>query len=78
MSTEGNHSHLVSRNRDIQDKETNDYAGSRDTIGPYDGTSTYSTSSAGAHSHTIYSTGGGEAHNNLQPYEVIYRWKRTA
>lgn len=32
------------------------------------------------HSHTITigSTGGDAAHNNLQPYEVVYRWKRVA
>lgn len=22
--------------------------------------------------------GGGEPYNNLQPYEVVYRWKRVA
>tara|TARA_B110000967_G_scaffold93679_1_gene96301 strand:- start:10917 stop:11600 length:684 start_codon:yes stop_codon:yes gene_type:complete len=27
---------------------------------------------------TSSSTGGGAAHNNLQPYIVVYRWRRTA
>jgi hypothetical protein len=27
---------------------------------------------------TTESTGGGSAHNNLQPYEVVYMWKRVA
>ena len=41
---------------------------------------TGSTSSSGAHSHsvTINETGGGVAHNNMQPYLAVYMWKRVS
>lgn len=33
-----------------------------------------------SHSHTFITnaTGGGSAHNIMQPYLTVYRWKRTA
>ena len=37
---------------------------------------TYPTSDAGLHAHeiTIGVSGKGAPHNNMQPFEVIYRW----
>lgn len=37
-------------------------------------------SAAGAHTHniSINNTGGNQPHNNMQPYLVVYMWKRTA
>ena len=45
---------------------------------------TGSTSSNGAHTHTLTakgtnaSTGGGQSHSNMPPYLAVYMWKRTA
>lgn len=41
----------------------------------------YYTESAGDHTHTFTGTGRfgeGVAHNVMQPYTVVYRWRRTA
>lgn len=40
----------------------------------------WKTSTDGFHSHTITigNTGGGTAHNNMQPYTAVARWHRTA
>lgn len=37
-----------------------------------------STTGLSTSTKTTDATGGGQAHNNLQPYVTIYRWQRTA
>ena len=42
---------------------------------------TYSTETAGEHAHDVTvsgSFGDGKPHNNLPPYQTVYRWVRTA
>lgn len=45
----------------------------------WSGYKTQNLSSAGEHEHaiTINNSGGGKPHNNMQPYLVVYMWKRT-
>lgn len=47
----------------------------------WDKVQTYSTETAGEHAHGVTvsgSFGGGQSHSNMQPFETVYRWKRTA
>lgn len=46
-----------------------------DAADSYDGTD---TDAANAKTATNQNTGGGGAHNNMQPYVTCYMWKRTA
>ncbi len=47
--------------------------------GSFDGTDTHSNLNASASTETTTSTGGGNAHTHdiVQPYIVVYMWKRT-
>jgi len=45
--------------------------------GSYDGNRTHSNLNANASTETTTTTGSGNEHNNLQPYIVVYFFKRT-
>ena len=79
MATSGEHtlSNTYSKN------DSSAYHGAGNNVGHLGGNGqawswTRDTNSAGAHTHDINSIGNNVAHNNLQPYEVVYRWKRAA
>lgn len=72
-STNGDHSHTVTT-FNVFGKI---YGNSSD--GYCTGSTNRTTSTNGNHQHSINidNTGGDMAHNNMQPYEVVHRWKRV-
>lgn len=75
-NTAGNHTHDIYKSNSSGD--SSDSASARD--GTYFFNSKKQTSSNGSHTHTltINNTGGNNAHNNMQPYLVVYIFQRTA
>ena len=73
-STNGAHSHTVTTFNVFGKINGNSYDGY--CIGSTNRT----TSTDGNHQHSlsIDNTGGGAAHNNMQPYLSVYMWERTA
>lgn len=78
MSSAGEHNHEFagpqssSDNKTAKYEETNDYNRTRAWL-----TTNY-TRKSGSHIHTINPAGDGSSHNVMQPYLVVYIFKRTA
>lgn len=85
-STNGNHTHTLHKGSGGSGgayfSQGQVYGTDSGTVTPPDEAGnhnhTFTTSSNGTHTHTIESDGGSQAHNNMQPYEVVNRWKRIA
>lgn len=83
-STSGNHNHSMSlaqrHGGDGENTHGVAYFSNGDTSKYSGGNATGYTNTTGNHNHTFTTNtlGSGVKHNNMMPYEVIYRWKRTA
>lgn len=78
MSSAGEHNHEFAGTQSSSDNKTAEYEYTEDYNRTRAWLKTNYTQKSGSHTHTINSTGGGEAHNNMPPYIAVYRWVRTA
>ena len=75
MSNDGAHTHAFN-NWQLNFKADRSESGSREYVpDPGVRNTNFTTASAGAHSHTLYDTGGGGAHENRPPYAVV-AWRQ--
>lgn len=78
ISTSGDHSHYFYGSNNDNGPLTEGDGLDTEGNGHFTRNVRFTTSSAGAHTHTISNSGGGAAHNNMPPYLVCYIWQRTA
>ena len=78
MGSAGEHTHIFTGAQSNTEKQTTKWEYTEDYGRTRAWLRTNVTGSAGNHTHSIYNAGGDGSHNNMQPYQVVYRWQRTA
>lgn len=78
MDGAGKHNHAFSGVQSNSDRKTTKYEDTGDFGRTRAWIQTNYTQDSGYHTHGIHSTGGGESHNNMEPFKVVYIFMRSA